>query len=251
VRAVDLPQPAEAASLSAYEGAYRAYRWGFTSIEKILGLSSQFSVRDSGKGTLIVGGRLGPGEYAPIGQLGMFRNLGTGDYLYMRPNPEGRMLLTFGNFPFLTTFKLDQIDTQEFSFLAYWSFVVCLTLTGLILIATAVRNGSKKEWRTAEGKTLLAIALISCGLGLYFFVNLAMSLPESAIQMSIPSAAYWLLAIPLAACALVAGFLLGWAVGPYRQITWPDRILALFSLGLFASFIAWIVHWHAFGWQFP
>jgi hypothetical protein len=69
--------------------------------------------------------------------------------------------------------------------------------------------------------------------------------------MSIPSAAYWLLAIPLASSAMVAGFLLGWAIGPYRLVTWPDRILALFSLILFGSFIAWIVHWHAFGWQFP
>lgn len=237
--------------LSAYAGSYRHYRWAFTSIEKILGLSSEFAVKDSGKGTLVMTGRLGAGEYVPVDGRGLFRHRFTGEYLFLHRDPTGRMLLNAGNFPFVTAFKLDSVDTQAFNGYAFWIFAIGLTLGGIVLLVMAVRRRGSGRARDIAAFATTGVALLACGIGLYEFYSIAAGLEENTIQMAVPSIGYWLLSIPPIACIAIAAVLIARAARLWRPGGLVEHLSIALAIILFALFIAWLVHWHAFGWQFP
>lgn len=246
-----LPQGAAATrDLGSYAGAYRHYRWTQTSIERVLQLSSEFAVRDSGKGTLIMTGRLGPGEYVPVGK-GLFQQRVTGEYLFFHPDQSGRMLLNQGTYPFVTAYRLDEIDTQAFNVIAYWCFVIGLTLLGLAALGWAVAFLRRRLTRAAIGYAVLGSALTASGIGLYFFFTTAAGMSEDALQFAVPSIAYWLLAIPPVATLFIAVFAAGWVRGDFRAREIWATLLAGLGVVLFALFVVYLVHWHGYGWQLP
>lgn len=242
---------ANESDLTAYAGAYRHYRWAFTSIEKVLQLSSEFAVRDSGAGTLIVGGRLSGGEFAPTATEGLFRNTATGELLYFHRGADGRMTLNHGNFPFVTAFQLRDVETQAFNGMAYWVFVIGLSVLGCAALIVAVRAAAAGGRVRALGLGLLAVSLISCGLGLWHFMTTAMSMSEQAVQLRIPAIAYWLLSIPLAAASIAALYLPLAAIGPFRPRTWVEYAAAALSLTALGLFLLYLSQWNALGWNFP
>ncbi len=239
------------ANLARYAGSYRHFRWAFTSIEKVLGLTSEFAIKDSGKGTLIVTGRLGPGEYVPAGDKGLFRQRITGEWLFFRTDESGRTLVNMGTFPFVTAFRLDMVDTQSFNQVAFWVFVVGLTLVGLVSCILGIRALRQNRRRAGIWQMLVGLALTISGVGLFLFLAIAASLPEAEIQQAIPAMARPILAIPPAATFFVVAFGIGLILRRIRLSGWWEHMTAVLGIAAFAMFVAWLVHWHAFGWQFP
>jgi CubicO group peptidase (beta-lactamase class C family)/uncharacterized membrane protein len=246
-----LPMPEATPSLAQYAGQYRHYRWAFTSIERLLGLTQEFAVKDSGKGTLIVASKLGGGEYVPAGAPGLFRHRTMGDYLYMHPDAEGRMLLNFGNYFYVTAYKLDTADTQSFNGMAYWTFVFGLSILGLILLGIAINRLRKRLWGAATGEALLGTALLGSGFAAFYFLAVASSLSEQALQHSIPPIASTLLAIPVIAIMLVVAHIVGWAMRRWPAGSRTVAALRIVGILLFAAFILYLNHWNALGWRFP
>ncbi len=237
--------------LSAYAGSYRHYRWAFTSIEKVLQLSSEFAVRDSGAGTLIVTGRLSAGEFAATENDGLFRNTRTDELLYFHRGADGRMNLNHGNFPFVTAFQLREEETQDFNVMAYWTFIIGLSLLGIAVLATAARAALGGGRIRALGFGLLALASISCGVGLWVFMTTAMSMSEQEVQLRIPDIAYWLLAIPMAAAAIAAIFLVLVVAGPFRPRAFLEQATTALTLAGLSLFFVYLHQWNAFGWNVP
>ena len=237
---------------SALTGAYRHYRWAQTSIERILQLSSEFAVADTGQGTLVVSGRLGAGEYVPTAKQNLFKNRITGEALLFRTDGTGRTLLNHGSYPFVTAYKLDMVDTQSFNSSAYWTFVAGLTGIGLAALALAVsylRGGDTR--RSAAGFALFGSAMTGSGIALYKFLSAASAISEAELQHAIPDAAYYYLAVPVISAVLISVFVAGWIKGDFRpRRVWPN-LLAVFGVALFGAFVAFLIHWHAFGWWFP
>jgi CubicO group peptidase (beta-lactamase class C family) len=249
-----LPMPTvkPAPSFKALAGQYRHYRWAFTSIEKILGLSSEFAIRDSGRGTLIVKGRLGPGEYVPVaGDPNLFQNRVTHAFMAFRKGWDGATLMTEGTFPFMTAYKLNLIDTQDFSVKAFWSFIAALGGLGVGLVALAGRRAVAGRRLSALGDGLLGIVLIANGWALYTFYTLAAAVSEPALQQAVPDFARPMLAIPVVSAALVAAYVVGAAWGAFRPKNRLEFVTASLGVMTFVLFALWIAHWNAFGWNFP
>ncbi len=249
---IPLPEPAAVRSLGQFAGDYRHYRWAFTSIEKILGLSSEFAIKDSGKGTLIVTGRLGAGEYVPVsGDPNVFQNRLTHDIMAFRPDPKGPMNVSHGTFPFMTAYKLQVIDTQAFTGKAYLAFVLGLCGLGIALLALSTQRALGGARRPAVGTGLLGLTVLINGAALHHYVNKALGLSEPAIQQAIPDFARFALAIPIVSLAAVAAYGVGAALGPFRPKNRLEAFVAGSALVLFGLFIAWLAHWNALGWNFP
>jgi CubicO group peptidase (beta-lactamase class C family) len=238
-------------NLAAYSGAYRHYRWAQTSIERLLQLTSEFAVKDSGKGTLIITGRLGVGEYVPTADPNLFRNRTTGEAAYFRKTKDGGMLLNQGSYPFVTAYKLDEVDTQAFTSTAYWTFVLGLTAIGLTILAWAVGLARSRAWVPAAAHAVLGATLATCGIALYRFLGAAAAISEPELQLGVPWAAYVYLVIPVVAAVLVAAFVVGWIAKPFRARRFAVDTTAFAGVLLFVGFALFLAHWHAFGWWFP
>jgi CubicO group peptidase (beta-lactamase class C family) len=247
-----MPTAKPASSFKAFAGQYRHYRWAFTSIEKILGLSSEFAIKDSGKGTLIVKGRLGPGEYVPVaGDPNLFQNRVTHEFMAFRKGWDGATLMTEGTFPFMTAYKLSLIDTQDFSVKAFWSFIAALSGLGVGLIALAGRRAVVGKRLLALGDGLFGAVLLANAWALYTFYNQASAVSEAALQQAIPDFAQPLLAIPVVSSGLVIGYVLGAAQGVFRPKNRLEYLTAGLGVITFVLFALWLAHWNAFGWNFP
>ncbi len=217
----------------------------------MLQLTSEFGVQESGKGSLIVTGRLSPGEYVPAGREGLFRQRVTGELLYLHPGFDGRMTLNMGTFPFVTAYKLDRIDTQAFTFGAYWTFVRGLGLLGVAALGCAAAEWFRRDVRRGAGFAVLGVALAASAVALWEFVAVANSLSEIEVQERIPGVAYAILAVPPVCAGLVAVFVAGWATGRFTPRGVGQSLVAWVSLPLFACFVAFLIHWNGFGWVFP
>jgi CubicO group peptidase (beta-lactamase class C family) len=241
-----------AKDLSRFAGAYRTYRWAETSIERILQLSSEFAIRATPRGTLIVTGRLGQGEYVPDpGQDGLFLHRTNGDLMHLRSSSEGRMRMVVGNYPFVTSYKLDEVNTQGFTTTAYWSLLAALGLVAALTLATALRDWRRAAPSSAAGLAVLSVSWGTCCWVLWFFVAKANAMSEPEVQERIPDIAYWLLGVPPFALSVTLAWLLAVATGrvsPAGKVSW---LVAALGMAVFAAFIAFIAHWNALGWNFP
>jgi CubicO group peptidase (beta-lactamase class C family) len=252
---LDAPLPLPSADsgydLTPLAGNYRMYRWAFTSIERALQLISEFSILDSRRGTLIVKGRLGPGEYVPAEEEHLFRNRLTGELLYFWTSWDGKQNVTLGSFPFVTAFKLAWIDTQGANALAFSAFTKwlgALSLLLLILAVAALRRGSRSA---ATAHVLLGASGLLASGALLAAIVIGSSISEPMLQKQMPSQADWVLALPLAALAILIVYLLGVVRGfarPGDKLQW---LLHGVGLALLFAYFAYLHHWHALGWNYP
>ncbi|MGC5198419.1 hypothetical protein, partial [Aphanothece microscopica] len=237
--------------LSQFAGAYRHYRWAFTTVEKMLQLTSEFAVKDTGKGTLLVIGRLSPGEYAPVDGSGLFRHVTTGELLSLAPGYGGRMTLNQGTFPFVTAFKLQSWETQAFNALAYWVFVIGLAGLGVLGLVTAIGALRGAAAGPAVGYVGLAIALLACGVGFYVFISIAQSLSELDVQAGPPEIGKLLLGIPIAAAGIALAYVIGAVTGVSRPRSLGGWAFAVIGLAALAAFLTYLHFWNGIGWNFP
>lgn len=255
--AMPMGTPMPPPDLSRLAGSYRTYRWAETSIERVLQLSSEFAIRATSRGTLIVTGRLGQGEWVPVpaeeagGSQGVFRHRLNGDLMRMWADAQGRPRFTSGNYPFVTAYKLDDVDTQSFNTVAYWTLVTGLGAAAVSLLLATARSWRHGRSGSAVGTALLAAATAASSWALYYFVAKALSMSEPEVQMAIPGIARWVLAVPPAACALVLIWLVGAAQGRLRPAGRGAWMATLPSLVVFAAFVVYVAHWNGLGWNFP
>jgi CubicO group peptidase (beta-lactamase class C family) len=248
-----VPEPSQVAAgdMKRYTGTYRHYRWAFTTVEKMLQLTSEFNVKATGKGTLVVTGRLGPGEYAPVDGAGLFRHKVTGELLYLAPGFRGRITLNQGTFPFVTAFKLESWETKSFNTMAYWTFVFGLSALGLFGLVIATRTFAAAAFGPGLGYLALSVALIACGVGFYTFISIAQSLSELDVQGGPPAIAGWLLAIPIASTVLAAAYVLAAIVGVARPRSIGGGLYAFVALAALVVFFVYLSFWNGFGWHMP
>jgi hypothetical protein len=237
--------------LERFAGDYRHYRWAFTTVEKMLQLTSQFSVKATKKGTLMVTGRLSPGEYAPVDQRGLFQHVATGELLHLAPGYGGRMTLNQGTFPFVTAYQLKPWETQAFNAKAYWIFVSGLSALGIFGLFAAYKAFAASRPGAGLGFAGLGIALLSCGIGFYFFISIAQGLSELDVQAGPPAIANILLSIPLIAGVIALAIVIGSVLGFLRPKTIGGGIYSLVSLIALGAFMAYLGFWNGLGWQMP
>ncbi len=239
-------------NLSRFTGEYRHYRWAFTSIEKLLGLTSQFSIGQASAGSLMVKGRLGAGEYVPVDiNSGLYQNRVTGEYLHFFELEDGSLNVVMGSFPFVTAFKLDTADTQGFVSFAFDFLMISLGLAAVVLATQSVRSIIARTNGFALGQGLLAIASGALVVGSLLFLETASSLSEAALQQSIPESASTFLAIPFLSIALLFGWVIGYLKGLFRAPGWFQHLAAIASITLVVLFLLFIDHWNALGWNYP
>ncbi|NIB40603.1 beta-lactamase family protein [Pseudomaricurvus alkylphenolicus] len=238
-------------SLAQYAGQYRHYRWAFTSVERTLQLVSEFAVKDSGTGSLIVKGRLGAGEYLPTKETGLFQNRLTGELMYFWRGEDGQLNMNMGSFPFVTAFKLSTADTQGFNQFAFFGMVIIFIVLTLILISLMVSNYRKGNGKQALGLALLTLASGLSAYGMMGFMLAASSTPEQVLQQSIPGFAYWYLTIPFIVFGLVALYLLGAFKRTWLPQGWLTSITSLSTVVFVGLLMLYLNHWNALGWNFP
>ena len=246
-----LPDSGVSPDLSGFTGEFRHYRWSFSSIERLLQLISEFRVIDSGRGTLIVDGRLSAGEYVPTSDEKLWRNRLTGEYMSFSRGWDGALLLNTGNFPFMTAYRLDWLDTQRTNRRAYRLFTWGFGILSLVLAFLAVRAYVSGQPRASLGHGLLSICGAISAFGTYAAVNIALSLSEPELQKAIPAIASWVLALPFAAAAAVITYLWVFVTRYSRPTGWLESTIQAGMLVLFVAYLYYLNHWNALGWNYP
>jgi len=234
-----------------YLGDYRHYRWAFTSIERVLQLVSQFSVKAAGNGNLIVAGRLGAGEYIPTGEPGLFRNRLTGELIYFWQDEQGRWNQNMGSFPYVTAFKLKTIATQAFNRKAFNFFVLAFSALGAALVYFLANRLRARQRAQASGFGLLAVCCALSVYGLLGFLSAAEQTSELALQQGIPAFAYWYLSLPFVVMVLCAVYLWGACRLDWRPAGVIATIVSALVPGLFLLLLLYLNYWNALGWNFP
>lgn len=246
-----LPDSGVSPDLSGFTGAFRHYRWSFSSIERLLQLISEFRVIDSGRGTLIVDGRLSAGEYVPTSDEHLWRNRLTGEYMSFSRGSDGALLLNTGNFPFMTAYRLDWLDTQRTNRWAFRLFTWGFGFLALALAFLAVRAYVSGQPRVSLGHVLLSVCGAISAFGTYAAVSIALSLSEPELQKAIPAIASWILALPFVAATAVIAYVWGVVIRYSRPTGWLESTCQAGMLVLFAAYLYYLNHWNALGWNFP
>ncbi|GAB5458805.1 MAG: serine hydrolase [Henriciella sp.] len=246
------PTESEVDDVSQYAGSYRHYRWAFTSIEKSLQLISEFKIADSGRGTLIVQGRLAPGEYVPVpDEEELFQNRLTGEYLHFSESFDGKLNVNVGSFPFVTAFKLKPSETQSRNSNVFWSSVIGMAAVCFLVLVFTGQSIIKKDYTRAAGFGLFALTIGGLAAATMIFFVTAASMSEPALQKAIPPITGWLLSVPFISIILLGS----WVVGAVLQTWRPQHWFAWGTIGvgfiLVIRFMLFLAQWNALGWNYP
>jgi len=250
-QALPMPVSDQPPRFPEYAGSYRHYRWAYTSIERLLQLSSEFAIADSGAGTLIVKGRLGAGEYIPQDDEGLFVNRLTGELLYFWQDAAGNRNLNMGSFPFVTAYKLDSMDTQGTTQLLFYLINGVFALLIVFFIQNAYAAARTGGAVTATGPVILLLSSALAIFGMLGFMIGAASQSELALQSGIPGFADYFLAIPFVLLVLLAVYLWGVFKSRWRPTGIWGWILMLAFIGNFVLTLWFLNHWNALGWNYP
>ncbi len=246
-----LPDQSAAKNLSEYTGDFRIYRWAFTSIERLLQLVSEFSVLDSGRGTLIVRGALSGGEYVPTQDTNVWQNRLTGELIGYSTGWNGDLMLNLGTFPFVTAYRLGWLDKQATNRSAFTLFTAGMGGLGVLLLGLAIAAFRGDARMPFASHLLLGLCALVCAGFTYFGVAFASSLSEPELQKEIPAVANWLLALPIFALAIALSYMVTVITGKSRPSGMVSPLVHMVTMALFVSFLIYLNHWHALGWHYP
>ena len=246
-----LPGPPFGSGLSHLAGDYRFYRWTFSSIERLLQLTSEFRVLDSGRGTLVVRGRLAKGEYVPTQDRSLWRNRLTGEYLSFSQGLDGARLLHLGNYPFMTAYRLGWLDRRSTNQMAYSLFTWGAGGLAAVLAVLGLRAYLAGRRRASVGHGLLAACGMIVAWGTHAAVAIALGFSEAELQKAIPAPVHWLLALPFLAGLMALLHLGAVATGRGRPAGPFECAAQAGMLALYAAFLFHLNHWNALGWHYP